>query len=68
MGGHRITNDIDRIQNAIRHIKTSLDIDWWAMEIAVDAMEKQMEALKNSPTPMSGTSDLISRQNMIATK
>ena len=30
--------------------------------------DKQMEALKNSPTPMSGTSDLISRQNMIATK
>jgi hypothetical protein len=32
----------DRIQNAIRHIKTSVDIDSWAMEIAVEAMEKQV--------------------------
>jgi hypothetical protein len=34
--------EIDRIQNAIRHIKTSVDIDSWAMEIAVEAMEKQI--------------------------
>ena len=32
----------DRIECAIRHIKTSVDIDSWAMEIAVDAMEKQI--------------------------
>lgn len=36
-------NEIDRIQNAIRHIKTSVDIDPWAMEIAVEAMEKQIQ-------------------------
>ena len=37
-----MTNEIDRIQNAIRHIKSSLDVDEWAMEIAVEAMEMQI--------------------------
>ena len=32
----------DRIQNAIRHIQTAVDVDPWAVEIAVDAMEKQI--------------------------
>lgn len=32
----------DSIECAIRHIKSSLDVDPWAMEIAVDAMEKQI--------------------------
>ena len=32
----------DRIQNAINHIKSSVDVDPWAVEIAVEAMEKQM--------------------------
>ena len=32
----------DRIQNAINHIKTSSDVDDWAVEIAVEAMEKQI--------------------------
>ena len=36
------TQEIDRIQCAIRHIQTSVDVDPWAMEIAVDAMEKQI--------------------------
>ena len=36
------SKEIDRIQNAIRHIKTSVDIDSWAMEIAVEAMKKQV--------------------------
>ena len=36
------SKEIDRIQNAIRHIKASVDIDSWAMEIAVEAMEKQI--------------------------
>ena len=35
-------HEIDRIQNAIRHIKTATDVDPWAMEIAVGAMEKQI--------------------------
>lgn len=32
----------DRIECAIRHIQTAADIDPWAVEIAVDAMEKQI--------------------------
>ena len=37
-----MTNDKDRIQNAIRHIQTSADIDPWAVEIAVEAMKRQI--------------------------
>jgi len=37
-----MTNDTDRIQNAIHHIQTSVDVDPWAVEIAVEAMEKQI--------------------------
>lgn len=37
-----MTNQVDRIQNAINHIKTATDIDPWAVEIAVEAMEKQI--------------------------
>ena len=32
----------DRIECAIRHIESTLDVDPWAREIAVDAMEKQI--------------------------
>ena len=32
----------DRIQNAINHIRTSSDVDDWAVEIATDAMMKQI--------------------------
>ena len=34
--------ETDRIQNAIRHIQTAVDVDPWAMKIAVDAMDKQI--------------------------
>ena len=34
--------DKDRIECAIRHIQTAVDIDPWAVEIAVEAMQKQM--------------------------
>ena len=34
--------DKDRIENAIRHIQTATDVDPWAIEIAVDAMKKQI--------------------------
>ena len=37
-----MTNDKDRIQCAIRHVKTSVDVDEWAVEIATDAMMKQI--------------------------
>ena len=30
--------EIDRIECAIRHIESSLDVDPWAVEIAVEAM------------------------------
>ena len=32
----------DRIECAIRHIKTAVDVDPWAVEIAVQAMERQI--------------------------
>ena len=35
------THEIDRIECAIRHIKTSVDVDDWAVEIAVDAMQSR---------------------------
>lgn len=34
--------EIDRIECAIRHIESSLDVDPWACEIAVEAMRKQI--------------------------
>ena len=34
--------EIDRIECAIRHIESSLDVDPWAVEIAVEAMRKQI--------------------------
>lgn len=43
-GGEGMTeHDIDRIQSAINHIKTATDIDPWAMDIAVEAMQEKME-------------------------
>lgn len=35
-------SDSDRIECAIRHIQTAVDVDPWAAEIAVGAMERQM--------------------------
>lgn len=37
-----MTNETDRIESAIRHIQTSVDIDPWAMELAVEALGKQI--------------------------
>ena len=34
--------EIDRILCAIRHIQTAVDVDPWAMDIAVEAMRKQI--------------------------
>jgi len=39
----------DRIECAIRHIKTAVDVDPWAVEIAVEAMEKQMPKKPKMP-------------------
>ena len=49
------SKEIDRIECAIRHIESSLDVDPWAVEIAVEAMKAQ---LSREDT----TSDLISRR------
>jgi hypothetical protein len=37
----------DRIENAIRHIESSLDVDPWAAQIAVDAMRKKIPQKPN---------------------
>ena len=34
--------EIDRIESAIRHIQTSANIEPWAAEIAIEAMQKQI--------------------------
>ena len=36
------TQEKDRIQSAIDHIKTAADVDEWAMELAVEALQKQI--------------------------
>lgn len=46
---------IDRIECAIRHIETSVDVDPWAAEIAVEAMKKQIpQKPKEKPEKYSG--------------
>ena len=37
-----MTTQKDRIEAAIRHIQTATDVDPWAMELAVEALEKQI--------------------------
>ena len=44
--------EIDRIQNAINHIKTATDVDQWAMEIAISSMEKQIPVKPTETTWM----------------
>jgi len=34
--------EIDRIENAIRHIQTATDVDPWAVQISIEAMRKQI--------------------------
>ncbi|MBO6268621.1 MAG: hypothetical protein J6N19_05695 [Clostridium sp.] len=34
--------DRDRIQSAIRHIQTAVDVDQWAADIAVEAMQEKI--------------------------
>ena len=36
-------NKKDRIEAAIRHIQTSVDIDPWAMELAVEALKEKAD-------------------------
>ena len=39
----------DRIECAIRHIQTAVDVDPWAVEIAVQAMEQQIPKKPKMP-------------------
>ena len=41
-GGEMKAKEYERIENAIRHIQTANDVDPWAMEIAIDAMKRQL--------------------------
>ena len=41
--------EIDRIQNAIRHIQTAVDVDPWAVEISVQALQKQIPQKPKMP-------------------
>lgn len=63
--------ETDRIESAIRHIQTSTDIDPWALEIAVEAMQKQIDHIAESGRMVSIScgheNDLISRQMAIDT-
>lgn len=34
--------EIDRIECAIRHIQTAVDVDPWAKDIAIEAMQKML--------------------------
>ena len=43
-------SDSDRIECAIRHIQTAVDVDPWAVDIAVEAMEKQIPKTPNETT------------------
>lgn len=51
--------EIDRIENAIRHIESSLDVDPWAAEIAVEAMRKQIDHIADSGKKVERTAEAI---------
>lgn len=57
--------DKDRIENAIRHIQTATDVDPWAMEIAVDAMQKELKNSSGTDINVGSTDDMISRRTAI---
>lgn len=44
-----MTKEIDRIENAIKHIQTATDVDPWAAEIAVEAMRKKISQKPKMP-------------------
>lgn len=42
-----MTNDLeDRLESAIRHINTALDIDPWAQNLAVESMRMRIALMK----------------------
>lgn len=56
--------EIDRIQNAIRHIQTAVDIDPRVCEIAVEALKAQLSSCSEI---QNSSDDLISRQEVLQT-
>lgn len=61
------SKEIDRIECAIRHIRTAVDVDPWAVEIAVDAMRKLL-VKDNHDFSQGLVKDTISRQGAIDTE
>lgn len=62
------TDLTNRIACAIRHIQTAVDVDPWAVEIAVDAMERMASANLQpnlQPTRNLASNDCISREAAI---
>lgn len=55
-----MNNQKDRIEAAIRHIQTSVDIDPWAMCLAVEALKAQLS--REDATKDATNDDIISRQ------
>ena len=45
-----LNNLEDRLESAIRHINTSLDIDPWAQNLAVESIIMRIDLLKNGYT------------------
>lgn len=59
----------DRIECAIRHIQTAVDVDPWAVEIAVEAMQEKISRGQNEDVMCSeipNSSDCISRETLLA--
>lgn len=54
--------EIDRIESAIRHIQTSTDIDPWALEIAVESMQKQIDHIAESGRMVERTAETAQKE------
>ena len=53
-----ITHDLeDRLESAIRHINTSIDIDPWAQSLAVESMRIRIAMLKTGQPDIIRCSD-----------
>ena len=56
----------DRIENAIRHIETAVDVDPWARDIAVAAMKDQIFRLQTGMLIIENDSIDIDTVDMVA--
>lgn len=60
--------EIDRIECAIRHIESSLDVDPWAEEIAVEAMRKQIADFDKNGKRTAESAQNVSDGDLISRK